>query len=927
MKETKVMAPDSFLAMQRREFLKLAGAMTAFSLTHSAFAGPSGRISVVIDAANPTASSDPVKWAAGQLRKALVAKGAMCDIIQSPDQADGSTLCVLVAGAGSSLAQGFPQAGASLTSPESLRLSSGHLAKTPAIWVSAIDQRGFVYGLLELAERVQYGSDDAAALHLTGTLEDKPANQIRSIGRYFSSEMEDKPWYYDKDFWRDYLDVLVASRFNRFNLSFGLEYDFPRGVTDDYLHFPYPYLVDVPGYNVRVMQLASDDGKPLSAPVPLSAEEREKNFEMLRFIAAETVARGLQFQLGIWTHAYEWTDSPHAYHHIEGLTPETHATYCRDALGIILKTCPEIQGLTLRVHGESGIPEGSYPFWTTLFEAISASGRTIEIDMHAKGVTQTMIDIAVKTGMPVKLGAKYSAEHQSLGYNQADIRELEIPPPGHVDSGVMGISSGSRRFTRYGYADYFQEGSASKILFRLWPGTQRHLLSGDPEMAAAFGRTSHFCGAAGLDICEPLTFKGREGSGQPGGRNAYADESLNCAADWKKFEYYYRVWGRCLYDPDANPEVWRRYLRSNFGLGAGSVETALANASRVLPLVTSARLPSAANHTFWPEMYDNMPIVLGTERSPYPDTPSPKCFATVSPLDPQLFSTIAEQAADLLANRLNAKYSPIEVAQWLEDYTAASAQALSEARVKATSHTSPEFRRMEEDVLIQNGLGRFFAAKVRSGVLFEIYQQTGNAEAGKLALAQYNKARDAWAAMASRANGVYRSDVSYGDIPMRRGHWSDRLPAIDKDIAAMQGKLQSPPTATASAQNAEQAIRGTTGKPIRPSVHCTHAPASSFHPGQALPLSLLVTGITAAGAPKSARLYYRHVNQGERWLSVEMQRGHDAYSAAIPGEYTNSVYPLQYYFELQRADAAWLYPAFNATLSNQPYYAISKRSV
>ena len=87
-------------------------------------------------------------------------------------------------------------------------------------------------------------------------------------------------------------------------------------------------------------------------------------------------------------------------------------------------------------------------------------------------------------------------------------------------------------------------------------------------MAAAFGRTSSFCGAVGLDIMEPLTFKGREGSGVPGGRCAYADASLNPkAGDWKKFEYFYRVWGRCLYDPDADPESWRRYLKSNFGAG------------------------------------------------------------------------------------------------------------------------------------------------------------------------------------------------------------------------------------------------------------------------------------------------------------------------------------------------------------------------
>ncbi len=920
------MATDRFSRMQRRAFLKLTGAMAAFRLTPRALAAPSRRISVIVDGNDPIASSDPVQWAAGQLRNRLVSKGFLCDIVSSSDHVKGAIFLIAVAGAGSSLARNFPQAAAPLSNPESLRLTPGHLAGAQAILVSAAGPRGFIYGLLELAERVQFHPDAIAALHLTGSLEEEPANEVRSIARAFCSEVEDKPWYYDRDFWRAYLDLLVASRFNRFNFTFGIGYDFPRGVTGDYFHFPYPYLVDVPGYDVRVIRLGSETGEQNLAP--FTADERQKNLQMLRFIAAETGARGLQFQLGLWTHAYQWTDSPHAHHRIEGLTPQTHAAYCRDALDILLKECPQIQGLTLRVHGESGIPEGSYPFWKTLFEAISGSGRKIEIDMHAKGVDQTMIDIATDTGMPVKLGAKYSAEHQSLGYNQADIRQLEIPEPDRMETGVFSVSNGARRFTRYGYADFFRQGSRYQLLFRLWPGTQRHLLSGDPEMAAAFGRTSSFCGAAGLDIFEPLTFKGREGSGLPGGRCAYADESLNPkAGDWEKFEYFYRIWGRCLYNPNADPESWRRYLKSSFGPGALSVETALANASRVLALVTSAHLPSASNHAFWPEIYDNMPIVLGSERSPYSDTPTPKCFGTVSPLDPQLFSTIVDHSGDLLAGRANPKYSPIEVAQWLEDYTAASAKALASARLQATSHTSPEFRRIEEDVLIQNGLGNFFAAKLRSGVLFEIYQRTGNAEAGRLALAQYKKAREAWATMASRANGVYRPDITYGSIPMRRGNWTDRLPGIDKDIAAMESKLQTPPASTEFAHDVERAIQAATGKPSRPSVRCAHPPPASFHPGQPLSLSLGVSAVAAHEEPTAVHLYYRHVNQAERWLSVEMQHDHNAYSATIPAKYTNSAFPLQYYFAFQRgADAAWLYPAFNATLSNQPYYAIAKRS-
>ncbi|WP_158793445.1 hypothetical protein [Granulicella sp. L60] len=919
--------PDSLI--ERREFLKLAATATVLGLTRNVSAASSRRISIVVDAGNPVANSGPVMRAVGQLRKELISKGMTCETVASGDQVVGSALCVVVAGTDSQLAP-TPSSGVVLTTAESVRFVPGNVGQVPAIFVLAIDALGFVYGLLELAERVQFNDDPMAALHFAESIENRPANEVRGVGRYFCCEIEDKVWYYDKDFWRGYLDTLVASRFNRFTFAYGLEYDFPRGVTGDYFHFAYPYLVEVPGYpDVQVLQLFSPDGTRLSKPVPLSKEERDRNFDMLRFIAAETGARGLHFQLGIWTHAFQWTDSPNAYHRIEGLTPETHAAYCRDALAILLKACPEIQGLTLRVHGESGIPEGSYPFWQTLFEAISGCGRKVEIDMHAKGVNQIMIDMAAGTGMPVKLGAKYSAEHQSLGYNQADIRALEIPHANLSgnDVSLFSVSGGARLFTRYGYGDFLHEGSKYKLLFRSWPGTQRHLLCVDPEMAAGYSRTSSFCGATGLDLMEPLTFKGREGSGASGGRCAYVDKFLNPNSDWKKYEYYYRVWGRKLYDPDTDPETWRRFLRSEFGAGAVSVEMALANASRILPLVTSTHLSSASNHDLWVEMPTSMPIVVGSEPSPYGDTPEPKCFGTVSPLDPQLFSTVIEHSQDLLLGQPNPKYSPIEVAQWIEDSVAASNRALISARVTVKSKASPAFRRIEEDVLIQTGVGSFFAAKLRSAVLYEIYLRTGSPEAGRLALDHYKTARAGWATMAGRANGVYLSDVSYGRIPKRRGHWSDRLPDIDTDIATMQVKLQSSSASVDPGQDAGEAIRAATGKPNRLSVRSAHTQPTSFYPGQALPVSIQVMSSGSASSATSVRLFYRHVNQAERWLFVAMKRENGGFTAAIPGDYTNSDYPLQYYFELRHENAsAWFCPAFNSTFSNQPYYAISNRS-
>lgn len=917
------MNSGTLTSLQRRDFLKLVGSATVCGLAQSAAAGTPGSVTVIIDSEGAAGSGEPVRSAASRLKNALAQKGIECKIVGSRDEAAGSAFLVVVASGGAKVVEAFGP-GTALDRPESLRMAPGHLGSVPATLISARDMRGFVYGLLELAERVEFSSDPMGALHVGQAVNEQPANEIRCVSRYFCSELEDKPWYYDREFWPRYLDTLVACRFNRFCVAYGLEYDFPRGVTDDYLHLPYPYLVEVPGYSqVKVMQLRTPEGKLLPSPVPLSVEERARNYDALKFIAAETSARGLQFQLGIWTHAYEWTDSPNAYHHIDGLTPDTHAEYCRDALAILLKECPQIQGLTMRVHGESGIPEGSYPFWKTLFEAISGAGRKIDVDMHAKGVNQTMIDIGLATRMRVTLGAKYSAEHQSLGYNQADIRALEIPSPNHHDDAkLFSLSGGSRLFTRYGYADFFEAGNPAKILYRLWPGTQRHLISADPEMAAAYGRTAHFCGALGIDLMEPLTFKGREGSGHTGGRCAYADASLNPKYDWEKYEHYYRIWGRKLYDPECDPEAVRRSLKGSFGQGATHLEIALANSSRILALITSAHLASASNHSFWPEIYQNMPIVLGSERSPYPDTPDPKCFGTVSPLDPQIFSTIVDHAQDLLEGRLNPKYSPIEVAQWLEKFTGDSDQSIARARSLAKNSNSAAFRRIEEDTLIQNGIGRFFAAKLRSGVLYEIFLETGDVDAGKQALDQYKKARAAWAKMAERASRVYVADVSYGDVPQRRGHWTDRIPGIDTDLAAMERKLQSQPTASTSTVVAAKAVKRAMATVAKPQVPCHHAPPDSFSPGQELPLTLQVD----AQAGLTARLYYRHVNQAERWMSLEMSKMHGGFHSAIPADYTNSKFPLEYYFALEQANEyAWIHPGFNATLSTQPYYAISYR--
>jgi len=710
----------------------------------------------------------------------------------------------------------------------------------------------------------------AGAPALPQTTAQRPANAIRSVQRLFTSEVEDKPWFYDREMWPHYLAMLAENRFNRFNLSFGIGYDFLRAVTDAYFLFAYPFFLSVPGHNVRAQNLPD--------------AERDRNLETLRFISEQAVKAGLQFQLGLWMHGYVWENSPHPNYTIEGLNAENHGPYCRDALAALLRACPAIGGVTFRVHGESGVSEGSYPFWSAVFDGVKRSGRKVEIDLHAKGIDQGMIDIALATGMPVRVSPKFWAEHMGMPYHQADIRDQEIPKPDHRDSGLMALSAGSRSFTRYGYADLLREDRRFEILWRIWPGTQRLLLWADPVFAAGYARAFQFCGSSGVEIMEPLSFKGRRGSGRAGGRCAYADASLRPRWDWEKYLDTYRVWGHKLYSPDAKVEV----------------DPALAAASRILPIVTTAHLPSAANNNYWPEIYTNQSLVEPS-KTEYSDTPAPKIFGNTSPLDPQLFSRINDFAGELLQGERSGKYSPIDVAQWLENLAAAA------KRAKA--------RTIDIDVAIQSGLGNFFAAKFRAGVLYSIHERTGDRGALEEALQFYRAARAAWAGLAEKANGVYVPDITVGELPWLRGHWLDRLPAIDADISLLENRLLY--AKLSGDPKVKAAIAEATGRPQRPSAAIGHRPPARFRRKQ--PLALELTGPDLL----SARLYYRHVNQAERWQSIAMVRQGSSWVADIPGAYADSPYPLQYYFELKSApDRAWLHPGFAADLTGQPYYVI-----
>ncbi len=889
----------------RRRFLQVAGgAAASVGAAHKAMGKPAATLAIAADPTDMVAASQPAAWAIQHLTNALETRGVGVRRVERQEQGPEDALCILAAGAESRAAVSMLHAARMTVAekPEALAIVSAQSGSRRTVLACGRDARGLVYALTELADRVENAPDALEALVLTETIAEEPANEVRSWSRLFTSEVEDKPWYNDRAMWPRYFDMLATQRFNRFNLGFGIGYDFLRGVTDAYFLFTYPFLLDVPGYKVRVPQLPE--------------AERENNLAMLQSIGQQCVARGIEFHIGLWMHGYVWMDSPHANYTVEGLDAATHGPYCRDALRLLLQKVPEISGVTFRIHGESGVPEGSFDFWKTVFDGAVTCGRTVAIDMHTKGMSKPMIQVALDTGMPVSMSPKFWAEHLGMTYHQADIRKIEKPRTVNRP-GLMALSEGTRSFLRYGYGDLMTEDRKWSIVHRIWSGTQRVLLWGDPQFAAAYSRAFRFCGSNGVEIQEPLSFKGRRGSGIAGSRCGYADAAYDPRWDWEKYSYGTRVWGRLLYNPETRPEVWQRMLRRQFGPGAADAEAALGHASRILPTVTTSYMPSAANNNYWPEMYTNQSLVDAEHFRPYSDTLPPRVFGNASPLDPELFLSMDECAEELLAGRPSGKYTPLDVAQWLEEFTTEGRAALARAQSVSTGRSAAAYKRMRVDVDIQAGIGGFFGAKMRAGVLFHLYQKTQQRTALEAAVGEYRRARAEWARAAEAAKGVYKTDVTVGPDPQLRGHWLDRLTAIDQDITDVEALLDSATSGAASPQVAA-AIAAAQARPRRVELDVQHTPPERFKRGAALDVRL-----TAPVHVRSAMLHYRHVDQAEFYESVAMERRGGGFAATIPEAYTQTDFPLEYYFTAAtETGQAGLYPGLGRKLTQQPYFVV-----
>ncbi len=701
---------------------------------------------------------EPVVHGLDEVTRALERKGSAVRRMTKVDAAPSGPVIVagLSHGAGPAATLLREQKISPPTALESLLVE--HVTGRPPplndVWlVTAPDDRGLMYALLDVADRIGWAADPRTPLSEVRAARDAPAVPERALSIYTMHRASFERRFFDERYWDRYFDMLARDRYNSFVLIFGYE-------NAGYFAPAYPYFFDVEGFpNVRVQGF--------------TAADQRRHTEALRRMIALAHARGLSVTLGLWDHIYRGgvqsggmdvepgSSSPGI---VTGLTPEALMTYSRAALMKFVKTFPDVDALQFRMHGESGLKkEEMHDFWKGIYTVMNEYAPRMRFDARAKDFPDSLIDLAVEMKVNIRICTKYWAEQMGLPFH-----------PTHINR--------ENQFDRrHGYADLLRFPKRYDMHWRLWNGgTTRVLLWGDPDYVRRFAASSHLYDGQGYEVNEMLATKM---ASQPhevppfdllGPSHRYYDY------EFERYWHFYQLFGRIGYDPDTPADVWNREFERRLGRDAApSIARALHRASWVLPMITAYNFP-----------YNRFPTTRGwPEKQRREDLAE---YAKADPSDTEQFLGMTDAARVWLTGEESPKRWPHSSSRWFNGVADEVLRDVAEVERQSSRGANRELDSTLVDLKILGQLARYHANRANAGFAYALWTESHDLNALDRAITHETKAVESWDQIVRAASDVYAPNLRMGlDRAGLTGHWRDELEALRRDLGILENQRRT----------------------------------------------------------------------------------------------------------------------------------------
>ena len=734
--------------------------------------------------------------------------------------------------------------------PESLLIRRTTLKGTRTLLVAGADDRGLMYALLDVAERIGWAAEGADPLSEISDTVESPAVSQRGLSIYTMQRAAFEERFFDDEYWASYFDMLARDRFNSFVLIFGYE-------NGGYFAPAYPYFFDVDGFpEVRVTGFTS--------------EQQQRYLQALNRMIRLAHDRGLEFTAGLWDHIYRGGVQSGGVRDADpdkplpgvpwGLTKTNLMAYSTAALAKFLKLVPELDAVQFRMHSESGLKPGDEMrlFWKNIYQVVKDVRPGLRFDARAKEFPDELIDLALQMGINLHISTKYWAEQMGLPFH-----------PTH-------IPRQNQRDRRHGYADLLRYPQRYQMHWRLWNGgTTRVLLWGDPEYARRFADSTHLYNGDGFDVNEMLATKMEA---QPHDLKPFellGSQYRYYRWEFERYWHFYQVFGRVGYNPAASPELWQAEFRRRFGPEAAPyIEKALHQASWILPRINASLFP-----------YGRFPTTRGwVEKQRWENLPA---YAECEASDTQQFQSFAEAARNRLAGTESAKMNPDLNSAWFARVSREVLAAAAEAEKRAGARRNKEFDSTLVDLRILANLALYHARRIHAGVDYALFKQSQDLNALDDALAHERLAIEAWEQIVRAAGNVYNDDLMMGlRSAGLAGHWKDELAALKTGLAGLEEQRKN-------AQSNASAARA-----------IAHVPVRKIAPSDRVTIRATVSG---AAPIKSVRLAWRAGSPDYTWIDMQ-PNGPLRYRASAP-----EIHPgesVSYYLEAEdtSGNRSWFPP-------------------
>ncbi|SMD03433.1 alpha-d-galacturonidase [Pedobacter nyackensis] len=699
----------------------------------------------------PAQSNSRVKFGAERLAKSLSLVGYDVKIVQKDKMPAGNDLIVIgtktdqllnglraVNGTGKQLGkEGF----------------SINYNKNKNLIIEGGDYSGALYGCMELSDEIktkgklpdQISVTDQPEMVLRGTcigLQKPEYLPGRDVYEYPYTP-ETFSWFYDKDLWIQYLDMMVENRYNSLYLWNGHPFSSLLRLKD------YPYAVEVDDATLK------------------------KNEEMFKFLTQEADKRG------IWVIQMFYNiliPKPFAEKH--GLKTQDRnrpiipliADYTRKSIAGFVEKYPNVGLLVALGEAMEGVGQDDIDWFTKTIipgvkDGLKAAGIKNEPpivlrahDTHAPSVMKASLPLYKNLYTENKFNGEALTTYTPRGSWAELHRELSAVAPVHIAN--VHILANLEPF-RYGSADFIQK--SVQAMNKIY-------------------------GAKGLHLYPQSGYWD-----WPYTADKITERQLQVDRDW----IWYKEWARYAWNSnrDRIEEInyWGQQLAGKYGtdLTAGkAILNAYEESGEISPkLLRRYGITDGNRQTL------TLGMLMTQLINPYRYGLFTLMYESEAPEG----EMIIEYAEKEWKKQGHIGETPVQIAKEVVEHGKKALASINEAAPKV-SKDSEEFRRLKNDIYCYDAMANFYAEKVKSALWVLRYKYSNDVSDLQKALPFLEKSVDYYANLVKLTENEYlyanSMQTKQRKIPMRGVdktfiHWKEMLPVFTKELNHFKRSIDS----------------------------------------------------------------------------------------------------------------------------------------